>query len=384
MTFEFATASRIRFGPGVAAEAAAAAHALGRKVLLVTGGNGRRTEALARQLAAVGTEVRPFAVRGEPTVEMVREGTQLAQDSHCEVVVACGGGSVLDAGKAIAALAANGGDPLDYLEVVGKGLPLGKPSLPLIALPTTAGTGTEVTRNAVIASHAHGVKASLRSPFMLPYLALVDPELTYGLPPALTASTGMDALTQLIEPFVCRRANPFTDNLCREGIARVARSFVKAWSMGGEAVAREDMALASLFGGVALANAGLGAVHGFAAPIGGQFPVAHGAVCAALLPQVMELNIRALRSREPNNPALARYAEIARLVTGQPDAPAEVGVAGVRNLANTLGVKGLKELGTPADAYPAMVEKALKASSMKGNPIPLEFPELMAILEKSS
>ncbi len=384
MVFEFATAGRIRFGAGVASELAAAAQAFGRRVLLVTGSQGRRTEALARQLAGAGIEVLLFAVRGEPTVAMVREGSGVATQGRCEVVVACGGGSVLDAGKAIAALAANGGDPLDYLEVVGKGLPLRQPSLPFIAMPTTAGTGTEVTRNAVIASPEHGVKASLRSPHMLPALALVDPELTYSLPPDLTATTGLDALTQLIEPFVSRKANPFTDSVCREGIRRVARSFLRACTSGDDAGAREDMALAGLFGGVALANAGLGAVHGFAAPLGGMFPVAHGAVCAALLPHVMEMNICALRLREPENPALARYGEIARLATGRADAGAEDGVAWVASLNKTLGIKGLNALGVAAEAYSAVVEKARHASSMKGNPISLEAKELMGVLEKAS
>ena len=384
MTFEFATAGRIRFGPGVVGEAAAAARAMGRSALLITGGTGLRAGTLTSQLRAAEIAVCPFAVRGEPTVDTVRQGVAIALCQGCDLVIALGGGSALDAGKAIAALAANGGDPLDYLEGVGKGASLGKPSLAFIAIPTTAGTGTEVTRNAVIGSPAHGVKASLRSAHLLPRLALVDPELTYSLSPEMTASTGLDALTQLIEPFVSRRANPLTDGICREGIGRVARSLRQAWACGSDAGAREDMALASLFGGMALANAGLGAVHGFAAPLGGMFPVAHGAVCAALLPHVMAMNIRALREREPLHPALDRYHETGRLVTGQADARAEDAVSWIGQLVKALGIPGLSQLGIPAGEYPRVVEKALNASSMKGNPIALDARELLAILENAA
>jgi alcohol dehydrogenase class IV len=231
-------------------------------------------------------------------------------------VIGLGGGSVLDAAKAIAALMTNGGHPLDYLEVVGRGQALRVPAAAMIAIPTTAGTGTEVTRNAVLGSPEHHVKVSLRSPLMLPRLALVDPELTYDLPPALTASTGLDALTQLLEPFVSHQGNPMTDALCREGLRRAAQALPRVFANGQDRAAREDMALASLFGGLALANAKLGAVHGLAAPIGGMFPAPHGAVCAALLPHVMAINVRALRDRQPDAEALRRYDQAAQLLTG--------------------------------------------------------------------
>lgn len=203
---------------------------------------------------------------------------------------------------------ANGGDPLDYAEVIGHGRPLERRSLPLIAIPTTAGTGAEVTRNAVIGSPEHRVKVSLRSPLMLPEVAIVDPELTRDLPPALTASTGLDALTQLIEPLVSCRTNPLTDALCRSGIQRAARSLRRAVEHGEDLVAREDMSLASLFSGLALANAALGAVHGLTGPLGGMFEASHGALCASLLPAVMEANVRALRHRAgtPRPAALQR------------------------------------------------------------------------------
>ena len=278
----------------------------------------------------------PVTVAGEPTVALVRDAAAAARAAGCDLVIACGGGSAIDAGKAIAALLGNGGDPLDYLEVVGRGRPLERPGLPFIAVPTTAGTGSEVTRNAVLASPEHQVKASLRSPLMLARAAVVDPDLLAGLPPAVIASSGLDALSQLIEPFVSLRANPFTDALAREGIRRSARSLRQAYQQAqhppaevGAGVAgaglREDLALASLFGGLCLANAGLGAVHGFAAPIGGTWPAPHGATCAALLPHAMRVNLRALERRAPQHPARARFAELAALLTDRPDASADQG-----------------------------------------------------------
>ena len=239
------------------------------------------------------------------------------RSAGCELLIAIGGGSAIDAGKAIAAMAANPGDVLDYLEVIGKGQPLTNAPFPMIAVPTTAGTGSEVTRNAVLGSPEHGVKASLRSPMMLPRVAIVDPQLTLGLPRAMTASTGLDALTQLIEAYVCLRANPMTDTLCLDGLRAVKSSLVRACEDGNDAAARAGMSYASLLGGLALANAGLGVVHGFAAPIGGMFDAPHGAVCAAILPYGMEANIRALRERSPEGGALARYREIARSAHGE-------------------------------------------------------------------
>jgi alcohol dehydrogenase class IV len=327
-----------------------------------------------------GLECTACAVRGEPEIETVRGGVTLAKEADCGLVIAMGGGSALDAGKAMAALLTNPGEPLDYLEVIGRGKALGQPSAPFIAIPTTAGTGSEVTRNAVLASPQHRVKASLRSPFLLPKLALVDPELTHDLPPALTASTGLDALTQLIEPYVSPRANPITDAVCVEGIRRAARSLRPAVEDGHSAAARVDMAIASLCGGLALANAGLGAVHGFAGPIGGQFPAPHGAVCAALLPLVMEVNLRALRQRQPAADALNRYEEVARLLTGSATASADAGLEWVRQLVAGLRIPGLSHYGLRPEHTAELVEKASRASSMKANPIALTRDEMAGIL----
>jgi alcohol dehydrogenase class IV len=371
VNFEFATAGRIIFGAGSFAQLPAILRQFGEIPLVVTG---KRT-AVAERLA--GSR---FRVPAEPTLAMIKDGVDAFRDGKCDSVAAIGGGSVIDAGKAIAAAAANPGDLHDYLEVIGRGQPLQCAPYPFIAVPTTAGTGSEVTRNAVLGSPANGVKVSLRSPMMLPRVAIVDPDLTVGLPAAITASTGLDALTQLIEPYVSSRANPFTDSFCLDGIRRVAASLPRAYEDGGNLDARTDMAFASLLGGMALANAGLGVVHGFAAPIGGMFDAPHGAVCAALLPAGMRANIAALRDLEPRNPALDRYREIARILTNDPDAIPEDGVAWVRNLTARLSIPALASYGIRASDTPGLVEKAARASSMKANPVVLTAARLTAVL----
>jgi len=380
MKFEFATARRIIFGAGAAAQIPAGAKNLGSRALLVTGKNPQRAEKLSAKLSAEGVAVKIFHVAGEPEIATVEAGVALVRKKNCDLVIALGGGSVIDAGKAIAAMLGNAGELLDYLEIIGHGKSLSKRSAPFIAVPTTAGTGAEVTRNAVLASPAHKVKVSLRSPFMLPRVAVVDPELTYDLPPALTASTGLDALTQLIEPYVCTRANPMTDGFCEQGIHRAARSLREAVFNGQNKSAREDMAMASLFGGMALANAGLGAVHGFAGPIGGMFPAPHGAVCAALLPHVMAANLRALRERSENPPALTRFQKIAALLTGNGEGTADDGVVWVQNLVNELPIPKLGAYGIREEHVADIVARAANASSMKANPIGLTPDELARTL----
>lgn len=380
MRFEFATATRILFGPGTVAEAAPIAVSLGQRPLVVTGREPFRAASLLDGLESHGLEPLTFAVAGEPTVGNVAEGTALARAADRDLVIAMGGGSALDVGKGIAMLLANGGEPLDYLEVIGRGQSITRPSLPLVAIPTTAGTGTEVTRNAVLGSPEHGVKVSLRSPLMLPTVAIVDPELTYDLPPAITASTGLDALAQCVEPFVSRKANPLVDAVAREGMVRAARSLRRAYESGGDVAAREDMAVASLMGGLSLANAGLGAVHGFAGPIGGSFRAPHGAICARLLPLVMATNVAALQAREPGSAVLARYDEIARLLTGRPGATVAEGVAWVEELVAALGIPGLGTYGVTEADFPQIVANSQRASSMQGNPIRLSDEELTAIL----
>jgi alcohol dehydrogenase class IV len=383
MRFEFATANRVVFGPGTLREAGPLAGELGRRALVVTGRNPGRAAPLLGLLGRHGVAAWAFSISGEPQTADIERGVAEAREAGCDLVIGFGGGSALDAAKAIAAMLANPGELLDYLEVIGRGKSLAGPSAPCIAIPTTAGTGSEVTRNAVLASPAHRVKVSLRSPLMLPRVALVDPELTLDLPPETTASTGLDALTQLIEPYVCSRANPMTDALCAEGIRRAAGSLRAVFENGRNAGAREDMAAASLFGGLALANAGLGAVHGFAGPIGGMFSAPHGAICAALLPHVMEGNLKALRQRQPESEPLRRYQEVARLLTGAADAGADEGVKWVRNLVADLKIPPLRTYGLTRDHTPEVVEKSAHASSMKANPIALKPEELAEILERA-
>jgi alcohol dehydrogenase class IV len=373
-TFEFATATRILFGAGVVREAPAAARSLGERPLIVTGSSGKRG------LALDGVA---FSVAAEPVLQAIRQGAEIARDARCDVVVAIGGGSAIDTGKALAALLTNPGDPLDYLEVIGQGRPIAKPPAPFIAIPTTAGTGSEVTRNAVLASPEHRVKASLRSPMMLPTVAIVDPELTYSLPPHLTASTGLDALTQLIEPYVSVRANPMTDMICLEGLRHAAGNLERACAKGSDADARTAMSWASLLGGMALANAALGAVHGFAAPIGGMFDAPHGAVCAAVLPHAMEVNLRALGSRASGGEALERYRTVAQILTGDPQAAAEDGVRWIAALCGRLEIPPLRAYGVSSDHVADLAAKAAKASSMKGNPIVLTGAELEEIASRA-
>lgn len=379
VAFEFATANRIIFGAGKLNELGKLIEGNIRRVLLVRGQSSDAIPRLRHMLAAF--DVTEFQVHGEPTLRLIRAGIEAAQ--RCNLVIGVGGGSVLDTGKALAALVTNPGDVVDYLEVVGRGQPLIHPPLPYIAIPTTAGTGSEVTRNAVIEVSEQNVKVSLRSPLMLPRVALVDPELTYHLPPEVTASTGLDALTQLIEPFVSIKANPMTDAICREGMRYAARSLRRAYQNGDDHEAREGMSLASLLGGMALANAALGAVHGFAGPLGGMLHAPHGALCARLLPLVMEANIKALETREPEHPSLKRYAEVAKILTEDETAGPRDGATWTKQLVDDLKIPAFSAYGMDEARFPEAIEKTLKASSFKGNPIPLHKNELMEILEEA-
>ena len=381
MRFDYYSPTRIILGEGVLEEAGPIAHTLGRRALVVTGRDVGRAAPLMTQLQRAQVEPVLFSVSGEPTTTLVTSGVDAARKAGCDFVIGFGGGSAIDAAKAIAALLANPGELNDYLEVIGRGLPLVRDCAPVMAIPTTAGTGAEVTRNAVLASPEHKVKVSIRSPSMVARVALIDPCLTMGLPPRITATTGLDTLTQLIEPFVSIRANPMTDALCREGMIRAARSLRQVYTHGGDLVARLDMSVASLMSGLALANAGLGAVHGFAGPIGGMFDAPHGAVCAALLPQVMETNIAALRQRAPEG--LRRYEEVARILTSDPGASPEAGARWVRTLVRALDIPGLGAFGIGAEDFPVLIRKARQASSMKGNPIVLTDEELTGILKCS-
>ena len=383
MRFEFATASRIIFGAGTVREVAPLAGNMGKRVLYVTGSKSiNRVQSLYDSLKKSGLSAVTFSVSGEPTIDIVTDGVYRARDFACDLVIGIGGGSVIDTAKAISALLTNSGYVLDYLEVIGLGRPLTAPPAPCIAIPTTSGTGAEVTRNAVLASPEHSVKVSLRSPLMLPDLAVVDPELAYSLPPSITASSGLDALTQVLEPFVSITANPLTDAICREGMTRAARSLRRCYEDGGDTSAREDMALASLFGGLALANAKLGAVHGFAGPIGGMFSIPHGVVCAIILPFVMEANINALRKKQDWS-LFGRYEEIARILTGKSDAAAEEGIDWLKALSQVLNIPRLSAYGISSNYFLEIIAKSRESSSMKGNPVVLTEAALEGILCKA-
>jgi alcohol dehydrogenase class IV len=383
MKFEFATSSRIVFGSGTVGQVPALSGALGKRAFVVTGRTAERAERLLDRLGRYGIECTSFNVAAEPTTILAKRAVDIARRNWCDLVLSLGGGSVLDTGKVVAAMLTNAGEMEDYLEVVGAGKPLASEAAAHIAIPTTAGTGAEVTRNAVLSVPEHKVKVSMRSGLMLPRLALVDPELTHSMPPSVTASTGLDALTQLIEVYVSNQANPLTDGICREGLIRAGRSLSRAFNDGGDAGAREDMALASLFGGLGLANAKLGAVHGFAGPLGGMFPAPHGVICARLLPPVMEINVRALLDREADSPAVARYDEVAQLLIGNTTAEACDGVDWIADLCSKLSVPSLAEFGLKEVDFSDAVDKAQRASSMKGNPIELTVAELLDILRKA-
>jgi len=383
MRFEFATTTRIVFGAGVLKEAGTLAAKMGRCALVVIGSTASRAQPLLDDLDKYDLKSVIFSVDHEPTVETVRQGVEFGRREKCEMVIGFGGGSVLDTAKAVSVLLTNPGDIFDYLEIIGSAMPFTERSAPTIAIPTTSGTGSEVTRNAVLASPEHKIKVSMRTSLMLPRLALVDPRLTYGVPPAVTASTGLDALTQVLEPYVSSQANPLIDAVCREAMIRAARSLRRTYENGEDAEARYDMALVSLFGGLALANAGLGVVHGFAGPIGGMFDAPHGVVCASILPHAIEMNVRALKERSPTSPYLRRYNEIGQFLTGDPDAGASHAVSWIQSLCQAMHVPPLSKYGMTDQDIPVLVEKAAKASSMKANPIHLTAEEMIEILRNA-
>ena len=380
--FEFATAGRVIVGAGRSAELPGLLAGYGTRVLVCTGASPYRHADL---LSGLGLPTLVFPVAGEPTVDLARAAVAAAREHGADVVAAIGGGSVIDTGKAAAMLLGNGGDPLDYLEVIGGGQAISRPSAPCVAVPTTAGTGAEVTANAVLASPDHQVKASLRAAAMLPRAALVDPLLTMSCPPQVTAASGMDALTQCLEPFVSPQASPLSDAMAREGIRRAATGLRRAYADGSDLAARADMAVASLAGGMALANAKLGAVHGLAGVLGGTVGVPHGVACAALLAPVIEANVAALRAAgPPDHPALARYAEAAALLTGDPAATIEDGVAWVRRTLALLAIPGLSAFGLVPEQADGIAAPALRSSSMRGNPVPLTEAGLRAILARAA
>jgi alcohol dehydrogenase class IV len=391
MGFSFETAARIVFGRGRLDEIGKRIAEHGRSALIVSNADRSGEQGLMARVeklaAAESVAVETFWTHGEPDTECVDRGLEAARRIDAKVIVGIGGGSAIDAAKAMAGLMTNEGSCLDYMEVVGEGRPIRVPPLPWIAVPATAGTGAEVTRNAVIGSKEHAYKASIRSPMLLARVALVDPEIGVTVPPEVTARAGMDALTQCVESYTSNGANAMTDPLALQGVERAGRSLRRAVEHGDDLDAREDMALAALLSGITLTNAGLGAVHGLAAPLGARFPVPHGAVCAALLPRVMRANLDALRAENRSHPALRRYAEIGRRLTGRgdlsDDEAADAGAVVAADLARDLKIPGLGDLGVEEEEIDGVVGMARKASSMKFNPVELSAEILTEIIRKA-
>lgn len=391
MNFNFFTPTRVIFGRGRMAELGPSAASLGRHALLVTGrasagSSGLQTE-LSNLLARAGVEVTHFSVAGEPSVETVDHAAELARNTGCDLVVAVGGGSCLDTGKAAALLAANDGSALDYLEVIGRGLKPERPGLPTIAMPTTGGTGAEATRNAVLGHGPSRRKVSFRHEYLMPRVALVDPALTDSLPPPLTASSGMDALTQLIEALFSRAANPLTDALALDGIRRASHALPIAYGIeaGDVATARDNLSLAALESGICLGSAGLGIVHGLSGPLGGRFPVPHGFACAALLPHAFSANVHTLIDRGRSEPALRKLTPLAVVmgidVTNKDISGAAAAVTERLNkLVRLLRVPRLREFGVTRESLPALAREGLFSSSTRYNPIDFSAEDLEEIL----
>ncbi len=381
MSFAFSTSSNIRFGEGCSKSIPSFLDESLSPLFVLTGSDSKRYAQLIGLLTQSGFEVFIHPVHGEPDVKSVTLASDAAREAGARCVIAVGGGSVIDTGKAVAALVTNSGKLVDYLEGVGKGKPLTEASLPFMAVPTTAGTGAEVTRNSVIGVPKAGVKVSLRSDSMLPTWAIVDPELTYKIPPEVAAYTGMDALIQCLEAYLSKFANPLTDGIAREGLRLAARSIRAACQEKLDTEAKSDLCAASLCGGIALANAKLGSIHGFAGPIGGMIPAPHGAICASLLVSCFSANLRALDARDRENPSRAKMDDVATLLTGNPQAKASYALAWFESLCNDLPLKSLGELGLGTEQIEEAARKSAKSSSMKGNPIELTKFELVEILE---
>jgi len=388
MNFEWNIPGRIVFGRGTTSQAGRLAADFGRKALFVrdaglSGKNGP-VAAVRDSLSSERIEIEEALVVGEPAVEAIDDLVRRIRPFQPEVVIGLGGGSAIDTAKALSGLVANGGEALDYLEVIGRGLPLTRPGVPLIAVPTTAGTGAEATRNAVLTSRAHKVKASLRGAALMPRVALIDPALTDSLPPAITASTGLDALAQCLESYLALKANPATDALALEGLGRAARSLFAAYEGGDVPDARDDMALAALLSGICLTNAGLGACHGLAAALGGAFPVPHGAACGLLLPHVFSANVRALAAESASHPTLAKCRRVVEILIpeceGLEGGKTLLCVDRLFELTAIMQIPRLSSYGIEESDLPALAAAAARSGSIKQNPVVLPESTLIDIL----
>ncbi len=367
--------ARIEFGPGTLGLLAPIAASLGKRALLVTGGKSLRAsgglDRMTKGLESAGVGTVPVSVRSEPDVLSVDAAVALGRQAGCDLVIAIGGGSALDLGKCAAGMIPNAGSILDYLEGVGAAKTMAVPPLPFIAIPTTAGTGAEATKNAVVSGRTPegaGFKRSFRDERLMPAVAIVDPDLMRGCPPDITAACGMDALTQLIEPLTSLKARPDIDPLCEHGIRLVAGALATAVRRGDDPAARADMAAAAFLSGVALSHAGLGAVHGLAGPVGGHAPVPHGHICAKLLPLVTAANLHALAEGRGRKESLDGYARAAEAL-GE----------GITDFCSAFSFRGFGWLGFTAGMIPSVIAGAT-SGSMKSNPVELTPKELTSIL----
>ena len=372
--FGITAPGRILFGRGEAAKAPAQIRAYGARGIVVHGASPARAAWL---LDALGPGTLAFPCAGEPTLADLTAALRAARDHQPDWVVAIGGGAALDLGKALAALIPAPGEPMDHLEVVGKGQPLTAAPLPFIAIPTTAGTGAEVTKNAVIGLPELGRKVSLRDDRMVARLAIVDPALTDGTPRGVTLASGLDAITQVIEPFVSSKATPYTDALSRPAIGLGLAALIRLMEHEDQG-ARDRLAWVSLCGGLSLANAGLGAVHGLAGVIGGMTGAAHGAICGALLGPVLAANRAA-----GTGPARVRLDEVCAIVAGAFGTGVDEAPTALRNWAWSAGLPRLETLGVTAEMHAEIATAAMGASSMKGNPVTLTEATLREAMERS-
>lgn len=376
--FSFISPQSIHFGRGQSQQTAALAKSFGEAALLVHGASARRAEWLIKSCQNAGLTTKTISCQSEPSLPDIELALAQLEGFHPNVVIALGGGSVIDFAKALAALMRCSGRPLDYLEIVGGGKPIDHPPIPMIALPTTAGTGSEVTKNAVITVPEHSIKVSLRDPRMVPDIAIIDASLMQGAPQRVALTAGLDAVVQVIEPYLSVEANPMTDAICHAAIPiglKVLRDLVEndapeAW---------DSMAWVSTCGGLALANSGLGAVHGFAGVIGGKSNAPHGEICGALLPAVLESHLRKAEGQTETHKRLQWILDL--MDTHFAQSEGGMGVSGLRRWSTKMGLRGLEDMGLSVSDFSEVVTAASKASSMKGNPFSLSVMELLQILQ---
>nr|WP_086940566.1 iron-containing alcohol dehydrogenase [Thaumasiovibrio occultus] len=378
--FQFMTANQVIFGEGALNQSLSLLSKYGYSVLLVTGRNAERAEPVINYLMQQNMRYQQVSVWGEPVITMVEEMAAMGRKFAPDMVVAIGGGSVIDVGKALSALIPNQGSVYDYLEVIGRNLPFQRAPLPCIAIPTNAGTGSEVTRNAVLKSAQENIKVNIRNHVLLPDLAIIDPTLTYGMEAALSARSGMDAYTHLMEAYVCNAPNPLSDMVCEEGLRKLSEALFLACEQD-DFRARADMSFASMLGGMARSNASLGAAHGLAASLGGRLEAPHGAITARLAPFVMAENIDVAK-HSGRNDVLQRYRRLAVLLTGDEHAKAEDAIRWTQQALTRLKIPPLQMYGLCASLFEDIADDALRSTAIKGNPLPLTKDRLVHILQE--